>query len=77
MERTFGMLKDRRRTLLKRIDMSLHHIGDIVLACICLHNFCFICGDKFNKKWAKNAKFELVEASRQESTNPLQKTNTF
>jgi hypothetical protein len=77
VERTFGILKGRWRILLKRIDMPLHHVGDIVSACICLHNFCIIHGDKFNKKWAKKAEFELVEASRREFTDPLHKTNTF
>ena len=57
--------------------MPLHHVGDIVSACICLHNFCIIHGDKFNKKWARKAEFEFVQLSQQEFTNELQKTNTF
>ena len=71
------MLKDRWRILLKCIDMLLPHVGDIVLACIFLHNFCIIHGDKFNKSWAKKVEFELLQLSRQKFTTQLQGTNTF
>jgi hypothetical protein len=36
MERTFGMLKGRFRILLKKIDIPLHHMLDLVMICICL-----------------------------------------
>jgi cobalamin biosynthesis Co2+ chelatase CbiK len=74
---TYSMLKDRWRILLKQIDMLLHHVGNIGLAHICLHNLSIIHGDKYNKICSKKVEFERVEASRQEFTNPLYKANTF
>jgi hypothetical protein len=38
VERAFGILKERWRILLKRINMPLKHVPDLVTACICLHN---------------------------------------
>ena len=77
VKRNFGILKSRWRILLKRIDMPLHHVKDIVLACICILNFCIIHGDKFNKKWTTKVEFEVFEVSRQEFTNLFHKTKTF
>jgi hypothetical protein len=38
MERTFGMLKGRFIILLKRINIPLRHMLDLVTTCIYLHN---------------------------------------
>jgi hypothetical protein len=38
IERTFGMLKGRFKLLLKRVDIPLCHMSDLVMVCICLHN---------------------------------------
>ena len=48
VERAFGILKGRWRMLLKRIDMPLQNIPDIITACLCLHNLCIIHGDEFD-----------------------------
>jgi len=40
MERTFGMLKGIFKILLKRIDIPLCHLPNLVMICICLHNMC-------------------------------------
>jgi hypothetical protein len=40
VERTFGMLKGRFRILLKKINIPLRHMLNLVMTCICLHNMC-------------------------------------
>jgi hypothetical protein len=58
VERTFGMLKGRFRILLKRIDIPLRHMMDLVKTCICLHNMCIANLDGFNMDWALEAQKE-------------------
>ena len=55
VERAFGCLKGRWRILLKRIDVPLENLPDLVTTCICLHNLCIIHGDGFNMQWARKA----------------------
>jgi hypothetical protein len=52
MESTFGMLKGRLKILLKRVDIPLCHMLDLVMICICLHNMCIINSNGFNMHWA-------------------------
>ena len=59
VERAFGILKDRWRILLKRIDMPLQNVPDIVTASLCLHNLCILENDDFDMDWARSAKEEL------------------
>jgi hypothetical protein len=42
IERTFEILKGKWRILLKRNDMLLWNLLDIVSACLCLHNLCIL-----------------------------------
>lgn len=67
IERAFGILKGRWRILLKRIDMPLRHVPNVVTTCICLHNLCIIHKDKFDDEWAK----EGEKIMHMESTNQL------
>ena len=69
VERAFGMLKGRWRFLLKKIDMPLRSIPDMVTACLCLHNLCVIHGDEFDLNWARNAEEELKKASEESFGN--------
>ncbi|HYP42886.1 MAG TPA: transposase family protein [Candidatus Nitrosocosmicus sp.] len=64
VERAFGILKGRWRILLKRIDIPLHHVPDVVTACICLHNLCLSHTDGFDMRWAKQAEEELERTRR-------------
>ena len=59
VERAFGILKGRWRILLKRIDVSLENVPDIVTACICLHNLCLIHIDGFDMQWVKQAEEDM------------------
>lgn len=65
MEKAFGIFKGRWRILLKRIDMPLRHVLDVVAACICLHNLCIIHKDKFDEEWTQEA--ERLMRCRSES----------
>ena len=59
VERAFGILKGRWRILLKRIDMPLQNVPDIVTASLCLHNLCILENDDFDMDWARSAEEEL------------------
>ena len=47
IERAFGVLKERWRCLLKRLDNNLENIPDIILGCCVLHNITQLKGDSF------------------------------
>ena len=56
VERAFGMLKRRWRILLKRIDVYLKNVPDLVATCLVLHNMCIVFGDEFWKQeWLREA----------------------
>jgi len=59
IERTFGILKGRWRILLKRINMSFHHLLNIVTTILCLHNLCIIHGDTLNMDWTRKVEMEM------------------
>ena len=48
IERAFGILKGRWRILLKRIDMLLQNVPNIITASLCLHNLCILENDDFD-----------------------------
>jgi hypothetical protein len=48
VERAFGILKDRWHILLKRNDMPLQNLSNIVSACLCLHNLCILEANEFD-----------------------------
>ncbi len=54
VERTIGMLKGRFVILLKKIDIPLRHMLDLVMICICLH-MCVINSDYIDVDWALEA----------------------
>lgn len=60
IERAFGMLKGRWRMLLKRVDVELRNVPDLVSTCLVLHNMCTILGDSFWKdEWIQEATEEV------------------
>ena len=76
IERVFGILKGRWRILLKRIDMPLWNIPDIVTAYLCLHNLCIIYGKEFDFDWARMAE-EGMKKTQAESFGDLKNTDRF
>ena len=59
VECAFGRLKGRWRSLLKRNDVRVDHITNLVTACCILHNLCEIHQDSFDEQWLD----EEVQAS--------------
>ena len=60
IERAFGMLKGRWRILLKRVDVYLKSVPELVTTCLVLHNICIIFGDNFWKnEWMQEAMDEV------------------
>ena len=60
VERAFGMLKGRWRILLKRMDVHLKNVPDMVSTCLILHNMCIIFGDSFwREEWMREATNEV------------------
>ena len=56
VERAFGMLKSKWRIFLKRIDVHLKNVPDLVTTCLVLHNMCIVFGDTFWKhEWLREA----------------------
>ena len=60
VERAFGLLKGRWRILLKRVDVNLKNVPDLVSTCLVLHNMCIIFGDTFwREQWIQKATNEV------------------
>jgi hypothetical protein len=76
VERTFGILNSRWRIILKRVDMSLRHVPNLVTVCICLHNFCIIHKNKFDLDWAKEGERLMLRESL-ERIGQLKKPDIF
>ena len=54
------MLKGRWRILLKRVDVYLKSVPELVTTCLVLHNICIIFGDNFWKnEWMQEATDEV------------------
>ncbi|KAI5065818.1 hypothetical protein GOP47_0018442 [Adiantum capillus-veneris] len=54
------MLKARFRILLKRCDMNLLYVPDLVAACLVLHNLCIFHGESFDMEWVREIEAELA-----------------
>ena len=60
VERAFDMLKGRWRILLKRIDVHLKSVPELVTVCLILYNMCIIFGNNFWKtEWMQEATDEV------------------
>ena len=64
VEHAYGRLKGRWRCLLKRLDVSVRDVPELVAACCVLHNImCEVHSDTFNEEW-----LEGIESSIDRST---------
>ena len=63
VEHTYGRLKGRWRCLLKRLDVDINRVPELVASCFVLHNICEVHGDSFNNDW-----LEGVEMNNNNST---------
>ena len=76
VERVFGILKGRWRIILKRIDIPLRHVQNLVTTCICHHNLCIIHKDKFDLDWIKKVE-RLMQRESLEQIGQLEKPDIF
>ena len=53
VEHTYGRLKGRWRCLLKRLDIDVGDVSQVVTACCVLHNICEAKGELFNDDWTE------------------------
>ena len=51
VEHSYGKLKGRWRCLLKRLDVNVDDVPELVAACCVLHNVCEVNGDQFDAEW--------------------------
>jgi hypothetical protein len=61
VERAFGILKGRWRIIMKRCDIPLRMVPDVVCTCIVLHNLCITMKDFFDKTWIDEVESELAQ----------------
>ena len=51
VEHCYGRLKGRWRCLLKRLDVDVGDVPEVVDACCVLHNICEHHGEEFSEEW--------------------------
>jgi hypothetical protein len=51
VEHSYGRLKGRWRCLLKRLDVDVSDVPELVTACCVLHNICEVHGEEFSEEW--------------------------
>lgn len=72
VECAFGRLKGRWRCLLKRMDVDLAAVSDIISACCILHNICEIHGENFDDVWLQDTaeNYPLVPYNKGNNAQP-------
>ena len=63
VEHSYGKLKGRWRCLLKRLDVEVSDVPELVAACCVLHNICEVHGDSFNEDWIEGTDVSLLRCS--------------
>ena len=66
VEHCYGRLKGRWRCLLKRLDVDISNVPEVVAACCVLHNVCEVHGEEFCEEWlqgTENARSESASAT--------------
>ncbi|XP_065134336.1 uncharacterized protein [Paramisgurnus dabryanus] len=66
VENAFGRLKGRWRCLLKRNDVDINIMPDIIVACCILHNICELRKEKFLPEWNINQSDFSTETTDQD-----------
>jgi len=60
VERAFGILKGRWRMIMKRSEIPLKNMPDIVATCIVLHNLCIVNNEGIEEDWIVEAESKLA-----------------
>ena len=61
VERAFGILKGRWRLIMKRSEVPLRNMPDIVATCIVLHNLCIVNNEGIEDEWIVEAETKLAK----------------
>ena len=59
VEHAYGRLKGRWRCLLKRLDVDVNDVSEVVVACCVLHNICEVKGDLFEEEWTEGVDVDV------------------
>ena len=76
MEHSYGKLKGRWRCLLKRLDVAIEDVPELVAACCVLHNLCEIHGDQFDEEWLHGTGDNSLESVPSSSTSTATEDTT-
>ena len=63
VEHCYGRLKGRWRCLLKRLDVDVGDVPEVVAACCVLHNICERHGEEFSEEWLDGVECQGSECS--------------
>ena len=63
VEHAYGRLKGRWRCLLKRLDIDVGDVSQVVTACCVLHNICEAKGQLFNDDWTEGVDIDAAVSS--------------
>jgi len=69
VEHAYGRLKGRWRCLLKRLDVSVCDVPELVTACCILHNVCEVHGEAFNEEWMDGVERQIDGCTSGSPTN--------
>ena len=74
VEHSYGRLKGRWRCLLKRLDIDVRDVSELVAACCVLHNIREVHGDAFDDDWLNGVDSQEFEStsSCNSTSNPVQ-----
>lgn len=61
VEHCYGRLKGRWRCLLKRLDVDVGHVPEVVAACCVLHNICEVHKEIFSEEWLEGVERQTSE----------------
>ena len=63
VEHGYGRLKGRWRCLLKRLDVDVSDVPEVVTTCCVLHNICEVHGEEFSEEWLEGVESQASECS--------------
>ena len=68
IEHAYGRLKGRWRCLLKRLDVNVSDVPELVAACCVLHNICEIHGEHFSEEWMEGVQDDSITVNSTPTT---------
>ena len=68
VEHAYGRLKGRWRCLLKRLDVNVCDVPELVAACCVLHNVCEIHGEHFDEDWMEGVQDDSITVNSTPTT---------